>query len=117
MSIIKFEKKEYQVVTSCEHNKISIDRANKQITCRDCGIELDPFDAIMGYSDALDDWAKRLDKYADDTKRDFARNQIVARRLENKKKTKCHHCGEVTDIKIKEPTLWESHEEMVKGSV
>lgn len=117
MSIIKFEKKEYQVVTSCEHNNVSIDRANKQITCRDCDTVLDTFDAIMGYSDALDDWAKRLDKYADDTKRDFARNQIVARRLENKKKTKCHHCGEVTDIKIKEPTLWESHEEIVKGSV
>ena len=117
MSIIKFEKKEYRVVTSCEHNNVSIDRANKRITCRDCDAVLDPFDAIMGYSDALDDWAKRLDKYADDTKRDFARNQIVARRLENKKKTKCHHCGEVTEIKVKEPTLWESHEEMAKGSV
>ncbi|KRU23265.1 hypothetical protein [Psychrobacter piscatorii] len=112
MSIIKFKKKEYQVVTSCEHNSINIDRANKQITCRDCEVVLDPFDAIMGYSDALDDWAKRLDKYAEDTKRDFARNQIVARRLENKKRTKCHHCDQMTEIKIKEPTLWETHAEI-----
>lgn len=117
MTIIKFQKKEYEVVNSCEHNRINIDRGNKQITCRDCDIELDAFDAIMSYSDALDDWAKRLDKYAEDTKRDFARNQIVARRLENKKRTKCHHCDQITEIKIKEPTLWESHEEMVKGLV
>lgn len=117
MTIIKFQKKEYEVVNSCEHNRINIDRANKQITCRDCDIELDAFDAIMSYSDALDDWAKRLDEYAEDTKRDAARNQIVARRLENKKRTKCHHCDQMTEIKIKEPTLWESHEEMVKGLV
>lgn len=117
MSIIKFQKKEYVVSTSCEHNNVNIDRANKQITCRDCDVALDPFDTIMNYSDALDDWAKRLDKYADDTKRDFSRNQIVARRLENKKRTKCQHCEKVTEIKIKEPTLWESHAEMVKGSV
>ena len=117
MSIIKFEKREYQVITSCEHHQITIDRANKKITCRSCDIELDPFDEIMNYSDALTNYKKELDEYREKTAREAARNQIVARRLENKKKTKCHHCGEVTDIKIKAPTLWDSHEEMVKGSV
>lgn len=117
MSIIKFEKKEYTVRTSCEHNHILIDRANQSITCRDCSIKLDPFTAIMDYSDELDDYARRLDEYRESTERMVARNKIVDRRLENKKRTKCHHCEQMTEIKVKEPTLWESHEEMVKGSV
>ena len=115
MSIIEFKQKQYAVINSCEHNSISIDRANKSITCKDCNIALDPFDAIMDFSDALDDYKERLDKYADDTAREAAKNKIIARRLENKKRTKCHHCNEVTEIRIKEPTLWESHVEMVKG--
>lgn len=117
MSIIKFEKREYQVITSCEHHQITIDRANKKITCRSCDIELDPFDEIMNYSDGLSNYKKELDEYRERTDRDAAHNRIVARRLENKKRTKCHHCDQMTEIKVKKPTLWESHEEMVKGSV
>ena len=115
MSIIKFEKKEYAVIRSCEHSQIDIDRANKSIACRKCHVVLDPFDEIMNYSDGLTQYKKELDEYREQTSRDAARNKIVARRLENKKRTKCHHCDQMTEIKIKEPTLWESHEEMVKG--
>ncbi|MBH0095945.1 hypothetical protein I6E61_06025 [Psychrobacter sp. NZS113] len=112
MGVIKFQKKEYEVVTSCEHNIISIDRSNKSITCRDCKEVLDPFNAIMDYSDALDDYKKRLDKYADEAEKRVARNNIVARRLESRKRTKCHHCNKITEINIKEPTLFDVHAEM-----
>lgn len=111
MSVIKFKKREYEVVTSCEHNRINIDRANKSIVCRDCETVLDPFDGIMSYSDALDDYKKQLDTWRESLERDTARNQIVARRLENRQRTKCHHCDKVTLINIKEPTLFETHAE------
>jgi len=112
MSVIKFEQKEFQVVNSCEHDNLVIDRANKSITCKDCKTALDPFDAIMSYSDALDDWAKRLERYSEDTKREAAKNKIIERRLDGKRKTKCHHCNQVTEVRIKQPTLWEVHAEM-----
>lgn len=117
MSIIKFEKKEYAVITSCGHHQINIDRATKKITCRNCDEELDAFDEIMNYSDGLSNYKKELDEYRERTDRDAARNRMVARRLENKKRTKCHHCDQMTEIKVKEPTLWEAHAEMAKGSV
>lgn len=115
MGIIKFEKKEYEVITSCEHNIISINKSNKTLTCSDCNEVLDPFDAIMGYSDALDDYKKRLDKYADEAELRVARNNIVARRLKKRKRTKCNHCDKMTDINIKEPTLFDIHAEMKGG--
>ena len=124
MSIIKFERKENEAATPCEHTHINIDRVNKTIMCRDCNEPANPFDALMDYSDALDDhnesldaYRDRLNEYQERLERDAARNQIVARRLENRKRTTCHHCDKMTDINIKEPKLWEAHEEMVNGSI
>lgn len=115
MTIIKFEKREYEVVRSCEHNNIKIDRANKQITCKDCDAVLDPFEAIMNYSDALEDYKRQLDDYLETTERSVAQYKIMERRIDKRKKTKCEHCKKMTDINIKEPTLWEIHDEMRKG--
>lgn len=117
MSIIKFKKKEQEVATPCTHDSLSIDRVNKQITCRDCDAVLDPFEEIMNYSDALDDFREQLEFIRGQLQQDSARNQIVARRLENKQRTKFQHCNKMTEVKIKEPTILEMREEMVKGSV
>lgn len=117
MSIIKFKKKEQEVAMPCTHDSLNIDRANKQITCRDCDAVLDPFEEIMNYSDALDDFREQLEFIRGRLQQDSARNQIVARRLENKQRTKCQHCKKMTEVKIKEPTLLETREEMTKGSL
>ena len=115
MHIIKFKKKDYEVITSCEHSSISIDRANKSITCRNCSALLDPFDTAMEYLDALDEYKDKLNAYRESLVKDTSRNQILARRLENRKRTKCHHCAKMTNIKIKEPTLLEVHAETKEG--
>ena len=122
MSIIKFERKENEAATPCEHTHINIDRVNKTIMCRDCNEPANPFDALMDYSDALDDhnesldaYRDRLNEYRERLERDAARNQIVARRLENRKRTKCHHCDKITNINIKEPRLSDVNAEVAKG--
>lgn len=114
MGIIKFKKKEHEVATPCTHDSLNIDRVNKQITCRDCDAVLDPFEEIMNYSDALDDFREQLEFIRGQLQQDSARNQIVARRLESKQKTKCQHCKKMTEVKIKEPTLLETREEAAK---
>ena len=117
MSVIKFKKKEQKVATPCTHDSLNIDRTNKKITCRNCGVELDAFEEIMNYSDALDDFREQLEFIRAQLQQDSARNQIVARRLEKKQRTKCQHCKKMTEVKIKEPTLLETREEIAKGSV
>lgn len=123
VSIIKFERKENEAVTPCEHTHMNIDRVNKTITCRDCNEPTNPFDGLMDYSDALDDHKESLDAYRDrldvyrkSLEQDAARNQIVARRLENRKRTKCHHCDKITNINIKEPRLSDINAEVAKGA-
>lgn len=114
MGIIKFKKKEHEVTTPCTHDSINIDRANKKMTCGNCEVELDAFEEIMNYSDALDNFKEQLDFLRERVEQDSARNQIVARRLESKQKTKCQHCNKMTAVKIKKPTLFETREEAAK---
>ena len=112
MKIIKFKKKIYEIINSCEHSSIRIDRANKLITCRDCSTLLDPFDTAMEYLDALDEYKDKLNAYREGLLRDTSRNKLLMRRIENRKRTKCHHCAKMTSLSIKEPTLWEVHAEV-----
>lgn len=112
MDIRKFKGKVYEVVSSCDHAKINIDRATRTIRCMVCFELLDPFDTAMNYVDALDEYTDKLNAYRERLVRETARNKLLARRLENRKRTKCNHCNKMTNIKIKEPTLLEIRAEI-----
>lgn len=107
MNIIKFNKREYEVVSSCEHARINIDKATRTIRCMVCFELLDPFTTAIEYVDGLDEYKERLDAYREDLIREKARNKLLARKLENRKRTKCNHCAKMTRINLKEPTLSE----------
>ena len=55
-----------------------------------------------------------MEKHREDLIREKARNRLLARKLEIRKRTKCSHCAKMTNIKIKEPTILEVRAE-VKG--
>lgn len=112
MKIIKFNKREYEVTNSCEHARINIDRATRTIRCMVCFELLDPFTTAIEYVDGLDEYKERLDAYREDLIREKARNKLLARKLENRKRTKCSHCDRMTNLKVKEPTLLEIHAEV-----
>lgn len=115
MKIIKFNKREYEVVNSCEHARINIDRATRTIRCMVCFELLDPFTTAIEYVDGLDEYKERLDAYREDLIREKARNKLLARKLENRKRTKCSHCTKMTNIKVKEPTILEVRAEVEGG--
>lgn len=66
MKVIKFNKREYEVVNSCEHARINIDRATRTIRCMVCFELLDPFTTAIEYVDGLDEYKERLDAYRED---------------------------------------------------
>lgn len=107
MDVRKFKGRVYEVVSSCDHAKIKIDRATRTIRCMVCFESLDPFDTAMNYVDALDEYTDKLNAYRQRLVRETARSKLLARKLESRKRTKCNHCAKMTNINLKEPTLLE----------
>ena len=87
-SRISFESKRQNYdPDKCQHNKVYIDEDEAFLTCRDCGEPLNPIH-----------WLYRL--HTQENLLDYRIDSLreLAKKLENKTRTKCQHCGKMTNI-------------------
>lgn len=71
----------------CMHRRFSIDERLAQVTCSDCKERLDPMVALVSLSHQESRYHELHERYQDEMKR-----------LKERSRTKCRHCGEMTPI-------------------
>jgi hypothetical protein len=71
----------------CKHERFTIDEKLNQVECRDCKVVLNPMYALVAL-------ARQETRYHDL----HARYQDEMKRLGERSKTKCQHCGQMTRI-------------------
>lgn len=71
----------------CWHRRFLIDEKLAQVECHDCGDRLDPMYALTQLCHQENRYHELHDRYHDELKR-----------LGERSKTKCQHCGQMTKI-------------------
>lgn len=74
-------------LSKCRHTRFIIDKALAQVTCKDCNEKIDPMYALVQLANQETKYHQLHERYADEMKR-----------LGNRQKTKCQHCGGMTRI-------------------
>jgi hypothetical protein len=79
---------------ACWHPRVELDGKARKVLCKECGVERDPFDALLVLADKLErykDWgtrykgeAKRAKEELDDLKRQVRNAKAQLRRAEGK---------------------------------
>lgn len=72
---------------ACMHRRFTIDDHLQQVECRDCGEKLNPMFALISLCRQESRYHELHQRYQDEMKR-----------LAERSKTKCRHCGEMTSI-------------------
>jgi ribosomal protein S27E len=78
---------------SCEHKHVDIDESLTNVLCRDCGKELNPMWVLYRFATdekTMHDRLKKQKHYQD----------ILSDKLNKKQRTKCSHCGKMTEVNI-----------------
>jgi len=91
-NIISIELKDWKGYGTCEHNRVIVDEDLWLIECAKCGERLDPIQYLVDLARG-----ERRNKYQLDVLK--KRCEKVMGILENKTRTKCEHCGKLTNIK------------------
>ena len=74
----------------CRHIKVIIDEENSTVECKDCGEKLNPIWVLSRYATEETKLKREID---------YLRRMRKA--LEDKHRTKCKHCGKMTDVNVK----------------
>lgn len=75
-------------IGKCQHKRVEVDEILAEVSCKDCGEKLNPI-AVMARM------AREESRLGD---RIAALKQLQAG-LENKQRTKCTHCGQMTPVR------------------
>lgn len=78
----------------CQHIRVEIDTKELELTCKDCGVKVNP---VLWIKDSLQ-YFKMVQQQALD-----ARDRLKEDRLELEKRarTKCQHCNKMTAVNLK----------------
>jgi len=91
-TVISIKAKDWKGYGACEHNSVIVDEDLWLIECAECGERLDPIQYLVGLARR-----ERRYKYESDVLK--KRCEKVLGILEKKTRTKCEHCGKLTNIK------------------
>lgn len=72
---------------ACQHERFTVDDKLAQVVCRDCGVKLDPMQALVLIAHGETRYHELHARYQDEMKR-----------LGERSKTKCQHCGKMTRV-------------------
>jgi len=73
----------------CRHLNILVDPALTYVECRACGEKLNPVWVLERMIKEASQWKYRLEEY-----------RKIVEKLEQKKRTKCNHCGKLTTVNV-----------------
>lgn len=75
---------------ACSHINTEIDEALAEVTCRDCGVKLNPIWVLARMAKTETKWG-------------YERQRIIDMRkaLDERVRCKCDHCGKMTNIRVK----------------
>ena len=95
MNIVSFkEAKSRYDMTGCKHLNIIIDEQLSQIECADCGAKLNPIAYLTTLAREEKSYKYQVVELGKALKK-------VKKELETRTRTKCQHCGKMTNINIK----------------
>jgi transcription elongation factor Elf1 len=73
----------------CKHKKISVDEELQEVMCKICGAKLNPIAILLKVAYEETNWSYR-----------FQALKEIEEKLDKKIRTKCRHCGKMTDVNI-----------------
>ena len=79
---------EFKRYGKCPHNALIVDTDLEKVECKQCGEKLNPFFAVQQMMKLSERWQRQKAEL------DLAREQA-----EKKTRTKCGHCGKMTEIR------------------
>lgn len=72
----------------CAHKRISVSELHAEVMCQDCGEKLNPVGVLLRYAKEESRLVMRIEE-----------NRKILAKLENKVRTKCEHCGQMTRVR------------------
>lgn len=72
---------------SCHHRSFIVDESKAEVECADCGEKVNPMWALTRLCTRESRWHQAHDRYQDEMKR-----------INERSRTKCDHCGKMTRI-------------------
>jgi len=98
-NIISFiEKRKKFDKAGCKHLTIIVTKEFSNVECKDCGVELNPIWVLLRLAENEKSLVQKLNQKA-------KLFDNISKKLSEKRKTKCKHCGKFTDINIKMSSL------------
>ena len=83
-------KRARQFSEKCRHMKMTVSETKNTIECDDCGAQLNPIWVLGRYASEESLLYDRI-----------ARSRELSKKLDKRMRTKCDHCGEMTNIRVK----------------
>lgn len=78
---------------NCDHDApFLIDETLSTVECKKCGAHLNPIYCLSVLAKQWTNWSRRK-----------AEAELTLKEIENKKRTKCFHCGKMTAIRVNIP--------------
>lgn len=75
------------VTSKCQHRQVEVDVTLLEVVCTDCGEKVSPIAVLCKFADTESRWFQAHARYVDEMKR-----------LHERQRTKCDHCGKMTKI-------------------
>lgn len=79
---------------ACQHIRVEIDTKELELTCKDCGVKVNP---VLWIKDSLQ-YFQRIQQQALDARENLKQDRLE---LEKRARTKCQHCNKMTAINLK----------------
>jgi Zn finger protein HypA/HybF involved in hydrogenase expression len=76
----------------CRHKRILVDEVKAECECRDCGEKLNPMVVLARLAEEESRLKYRIDQM-----------RKLNHALDDKKRTKCEHCGRLTRVRVTMP--------------
>lgn len=71
----------------CQHRRVLVDEVENEVECRDCGKRLNPMVVLARLAREESRLKVRIEQLKD-----------LNQKLDAKRKTKCRHCGHMTEV-------------------
>lgn len=78
----------------CQHIRVEIDTKEVELTCKDCGVKVNP---VLWIKDSLQ-YFQRVQNSVNEEREKLKQDKAE---LENRARTKCQHCNKMTGINLK----------------
>lgn len=92
-NIISLSKKRIEY-RGCKHHSMIIDPELDTVSCKDCKEKLNPMAVLARFAGEEKTFRAELIYKT-------RRLDTIAKKLDEKRRTKCHHCGSMTPVNIK----------------